>query len=53
LAVGLLIGMPWEVNLRSLSQNGLLTMVVFIATPFVLGVLAGSLVLAGRKWISR
>jgi hypothetical protein len=52
-ATGLLGGITWSENIAMLSQKVLLTMVVCMSTPFVLGVLAGSLFLPLRDKVFR
>ena len=52
-AVGLVGGMTWSENIASLNQKALFTMVVYLCTPFMLGVLCGSLLLTLREKISR
>jgi hypothetical protein len=49
LAVELLEGMTWSEVISSLNSNALLTMVVYICSPFVLGTFAGILVLTLRE----
>ena len=52
LVINHFVGMTWSENIASFNLRVLLKMSVFLAAPWLLGVLSGSLVLKGRDKLS-
>jgi len=52
LVINHFVGMTWSENIASFNLRVLLKMSVFLAAPWLLGVLSGSLVLKGRDKFS-